>query len=186
MKFRKGKPRPTGVSTPILGVQWEYRTGERQALEQLVAFLSARRALSASYEWEDEDHLNQSVIEIRGVLNSTLAASAHGSETYRLVEGLQDLCNEFLNAVGRPRTGKTGLRQHTQQALQKLRESFRVKLAYIGKEGGIAAALELAAKIPTAMSPDGPLGKMQRVIYVDPPDWPPSWMLPDDSESGTG
>jgi hypothetical protein len=73
---------------------------------------------------------------MRRFLTEALEDLRHGSEPYRLVEQLRTDCNNFLRSSGRPGGDTSTLPPHVQKALGRLRESFRVKLTYIGKAGG--------------------------------------------------
>jgi hypothetical protein len=153
-------------------------------LEHLVTELAAKRALSKAYEWEDEDYLNASVLEIRGFLTDALHGLRPGELPYRLVEQLRSDCNTFLTTVGRPRQGVSGLREHVTEALTRLRESFRVKLAFLAKEGQLPVAGELAAAIPDHMSPEGPIGRTIGKGYLPPPKAMPWEKQTGDEDSG--
>jgi hypothetical protein len=95
------------------------------------------------------------VLNIRSELTEGLIELAPGSEASRLIEALRNACNRYLALTPDPQRG-AALRPAYAQALQGLRETFRVILVYLSREGGIVGAGQLAAMIPTELSPDIP------------------------------
>jgi hypothetical protein len=89
--------------------------------------------------------VNASVIEIRAWLTAALTRLRSGSEASRLVAHLRDACNQFLMMSGRPEPGL--MPPGPRQALEDLRESFRVTLTYFGTEGKLPEALALAQAV---------------------------------------
>lgn len=170
MEWKKGKTRVSSFSLPVVGggLGWERVPSDRDVIERLAIRLGERGALSAPYEWEDEEYLNRSVIEIRSMLTDALSVLEPGGGPFRMVEQLRAGCGTFLRKSRHPRRDATGLRPEVAAALAKLRESFRVTFAYAAVAGGIDVAAELARAIPEELSA-GPLGQVQRELDVPPP-----------------
>lgn len=155
------KPRPPSASSAPWLVE------ECAAVERLVTRLGGRRSLSATYEHEGEHYLNASILEQREWLTETLTTLSPERAPYRLVEQMRTACNRYLDAVPDPKEGE--LRPGTRDALQRLRESFRVKLRVFEEQCRLPLAGELALSIPDGPAPHGPLGPVSRPIYVRPP-----------------
>jgi hypothetical protein len=147
MKFNRGKKRATGFSLPFVGggLDWHSDVGEREVIERLVIQLGEKRALYQQHAWEEYDWVNASVIEVRSWLTAVLTVLHPGSDASRLVEHLRAACNRYLTAAGRPAAGL--MPPAARDALEALRETFRVTLAYIGANGNMPAATALARAI---------------------------------------
>jgi hypothetical protein len=167
-----------GFSIPVIGggLSWNTGEAEREVVRQLVVRLGERRVLSDIYESEYEAFANQSLLEIRGWITDAMTRLASGSEATRLLSALRDGCNHYLRLTPNPRFG-AALRPEYAEALQGLRETFRVILRYLATEGGIAEAGVLAASIPPNLSPSPDRmfleGSGGRTLTVQPPPAPP-------------
>jgi len=170
MRWRRKRARPTGVTLPIVGggLSWVSKTSEKEEIRRLVIDLGGRRALTGLADAEDEGHVGASILWIRGRLSEALHHLVDGSDATRLMEQLRESCNEYLTAVpDPPSSGEFRmLRPHALVALRQLRETFRVTLAYVGREGGLKPATDLADRLSAQVLPlDGP----SRTTFVAPP-----------------
>jgi hypothetical protein len=137
------------------GVQWETLVGDREIVRRLVVQLAEKRVLTDATFAEQPEYVNQSIVEIRGWLTAALTALDAKQEPARLVDQLRDVCNTYLTQAGRPSL-EGMLEPKDVQALAELRESFRVKLAYMAGAGPIAEADRLARKIEKSLIPEKP------------------------------
>jgi hypothetical protein len=82
---------------PIVGggLQWERLPGDAKIVRATIVRLGERRALSAPYEWEGEDFLARSVIEMRTMLSDGLVELDPTGEAYRLLDAMRADCNRF-------------------------------------------------------------------------------------------
>lgn len=175
VKWHRGTHSVGGFSIPMIGggLSWNTGEAEKDVVRQLVVRLSERRVLSEIYEAEYEAFTNQSLVDIRGWITDAMTRLVPGSEATLLLAALRDGCNHYLRLTPDPRVGAP-LRPKYAEALQGLRETFRVILRYLATEGGIAEAGELAAAIPPSLSPspgrmflEGP-GRSVRAVAPPP------------------
>lgn len=130
------------------GIGWAPGTDEKDVVRRLVIDLEARRTLYSDLDVEGEGYVTSSVRWMRDRLSETLKDLSDGSEASERISELREDCNDFLTAVPDAEEGvHKPLRPHAAAALQQLRESFRVKLAYLGK-GDLDRATALAERIP--------------------------------------
>jgi hypothetical protein len=184
VKWKQSKPKVTGGSLPVVGggLSWAQPQGEKEVVRALVIDLEERRALYDPVQMEDEAHLNESIGQIRRWLSDALKALVDDSEAYRLVRHLRDACNAYLRLARDPMPGQAP-RPHFWAALQALRESFRVTLAYIGRDGDLPQATDLAQKIPHDLGMQSPIGEPIREVDIMPLETPKPWEARHDRES---
>jgi hypothetical protein len=179
VKWKQSRRKVTGGSLPVVGggLSWSQPQAEKDVVRALVIDLEERRALFEPVSMEDEAHLNESIKEIRRWLSTALKALVDDSEAYRLVRHLRTACNAYLSLAPDPTPGLAP-RPHFQAALQALRESFRVTLAYIGREGDLPQATDLARKIPHEVRVQASIGEPLRGIESMPLETPESGREP--------
>jgi hypothetical protein len=155
VRWKRGSVSVGGFSLPVIGggLSWSKAVPEKEIVRRLVTRLAERRVFSEIYEAEYEAYTNESVLSIRSLLTDAIAELSPGSEASRLLIALRDACNRYLTLTPDPKHGAR-LRPAYAEALQGLRETFRVVLVYLSQEGRLAEAGGLAASIPTHLSPD--------------------------------
>jgi hypothetical protein len=152
-------------------VSWDGK-GQRRVVKDLVRDLEVRRALSSEIEYEHEEYLNASIIQIRDRIGEAVAELRRGSEAEVRLAVLRNACNEYLDATPNP-TAVMGIRPEFEQALQVLREKFRNGLLPFARGfRGVPEAAEMAMMIPERPKALGAsvLGDEIGMIHVDPPE----------------
>jgi len=143
LNWWKSRPliRLTNISTPVVGITWEYVARAEPGLaDQLFTFLSDRRALfETTRSMENPVLVLKSVRKIRSWLLTAQTQIKPGNGPYFILARLLDSCRRCQSALEHsPRNGRMNKDQW--QALTQLREEF------------LHALLELRAW-PTILSP---------------------------------
>jgi hypothetical protein len=149
LKWERPWPELTSISLPVVGggISWSRRRGEKGVTRDLVIDLQPRRVLTQAAQI-NEEWVNKSILSIRERLSEALKQLADGSPAFRLIAQLRDACNSYLTVASDPRPGRGPLRPHVRDALDELRESFRVTLLFLGEKGDLGQATDLAREIP--------------------------------------
>ena len=90
------RPRITGVSVPIGGVQWEWTPSEREVLRKLIVVLEGRRALRHAHCYETKDAVTDSILSIHKELTATIQNLSEGSHALPALYTMREACEEFL------------------------------------------------------------------------------------------
>jgi hypothetical protein len=111
------------VSLPAVGggVGWSTEPGEYEVVKDLFVDMGALRVLSFPIEMEGEEYVNQSILNIRDALTSTLKRLPVGSASEPNIRSMRDACNDYLQTTPGP-DGYHGLRPHFEDALWRWRE----------------------------------------------------------------
>ena len=72
IKYKQIAKSLTGISTPFFGVSWHPPETDREIARKVITFLEDRRALYNPYNIETPMFVNQSLIEVRKELTTTL------------------------------------------------------------------------------------------------------------------
>ncbi|SRR6266487_1900450 len=164
--------RLTGISTPLFGLSWEYGSSEREAVQQLFAYLESRRALWIPFNSEDHQQVVSSVLAMREQLTAVQRNLSSGSPAIDSIRTMRLTCERFL-------TDTPEVELYFYSNLGELRGIFGGELGRLAKTYGIEVQEPLAWIIPPA--DEGrvgrfiPIGEIPRVIYVPlPPSRDPS------------
>lgn len=93
----KGHRELAGVSTPIGGLSWTRRHSDQEILQRLCTFLEARRALWIPFNYEDHDHVVDSMLATRDAMTRTLQDLTDESQAASVVRKMRLSIERFLN-----------------------------------------------------------------------------------------
>lgn len=149
IKFGKIAKSLTGFSTPVFGVSWNPPETDRDVVRKLITFLEDRRALYNPYDIETPMFVDQSLIEIRKELTSTLQKIGDNTDISPHLRAMRAACRKYLNEVG----DQTRPRYHSREfetfaALGELRAIFGIHIAQLAVKYGIDIEQELASILP--------------------------------------
>lgn len=153
LPFREIAQRITGVSTPVFGISWNPPEEKREIVRRLVAFLEDRRALYADFHMEYGPWVEQSVLEMRAEITSTLKACPEDDNLTGPLRAMRAACRKFLDEMGPPDSGRRMYCPREAmmwQALGELRGVFGLHLARLCAAFGIDVEPELAKIFPPA------------------------------------
>jgi hypothetical protein len=142
-------------------------------MRKLIIDMQGKRVFSTWLDAEYEGMVNDSIVEIRGMLSEGLKAMPEGSGSYASVSAMREACNEYLQATPDPiQQGLTHLRPHFRRALQRWRDTVKLELQSIAHALDLDEARTLARSIPTEVKafPQVSPGPA-RDAYAPPPDW---------------
>jgi hypothetical protein len=96
-RFRgRGRPRLTGVSTPLAGVSWDWTSSERETLRRLFISMEGRRALWEPYILEVTPYVTDSVLHLREEFTAALQQLPERSDAAHELRLMRDACNKYL------------------------------------------------------------------------------------------
>ncbi|MGD0064613.1 MAG: DUF6650 family protein [Streptosporangiaceae bacterium] len=121
--------RITGVSTPWLGVSWEYRESDADVVRRVFSFLEDRRVLYEPLNAQIFFYVGQSASEIRQMLTRELGAGSVGEQLSESADALQ-IHDQQVLALGE-------MRGRVNSILALLAEKYRIEV-----EEELAAALQ--------------------------------------------
>lgn len=150
--------RLSGFSTPIFGVQWEPPKVDVDVAFEILTHLENCRVLYYPYDAEDRNHVVQSVLQIRRVLNDAIAAGGLRGELSDHLRAMRSACIRFLDAVGVDPDGGIYVPDLANsfafndfilnQSLGVLRGTFGLRIAAIGTVFGLEPEEGLATILP--------------------------------------
>jgi hypothetical protein len=126
----KGRRRPkiTGVSLPVGGIQWEWTPSEREVLRHLIINLEGRRVLRSKHNHETKALVEISIQAMRGELTEALKGLPEASKAAPAIYAMREACEEFLtwNEKRSERPGRQRLQvpREWSEALDQLRIVF--------------------------------------------------------------
>lgn len=169
-RFRgRARPRVTGVSTAVVGLQWEYRPSEREQIRALFDYLESRRALWVPFDVEDQGHVVTSILAVRDRLTDlqeTLSADSRARTPVRL---MRLACERFLT------DSSSGLPPYLFYSnLGELRGTLGVFLEQLANGYGLTAAKPLLWIFPSTPveqieGRQRASGETYRTIYIEGP-----------------
>ena len=153
VRFKALAKRLTGISTPCFGVSWNPPEDTRGVIRQFITFIEDRRVLFQPYHLEFGPWVNQSVLEIRQELTTTLKRYPPKDEVAGSLRAMRACCRKFLDQ----QTGPTKRIQNPYAnepsvwtSLGELRGVFGLHLARICLAFGLDVEPELASILPMA------------------------------------
>jgi len=147
--FKKIAKSLTGISTPVFGISWNPPETEREIVRKLLVFLEDRRTLYNPYNIETTMFVDQSLIEIRKELTSTLQRIGDNPDISPHLRAMRAACRKYLNEVGdqtRPRFSYRDFEVFA--SLGELRTIFGIHIAQLAVKYGIDIEQELASILP--------------------------------------
>jgi hypothetical protein len=183
------RARLTGVSTPLLGVSWEYGPSDREAVHDLFVYLETRRALWIPFNLEDHKHVVESILLMRDELTSIQRRLRYGSPASESVRRLRLTCERFL-------TDTPVQELYFYSNLGELRGIFGAELGRLASDFDIQVREPLVWIVPpideNSVGRFVPIGEIPRTIYIKPPaDFDataaadPRVQQPEDSDEGS-
>jgi hypothetical protein len=155
MAFRdwwKSRPllRLTNISTPVIGITWEYAARDEPGLaDQLFTFLSDRRALfETSRTMEDPVLVLKSVRKIRSWLLTAQLQMKPGNGPYSVLTELLDSCRRCQSVLEQA-PGNRRMNKDQWQALTLLREEFVRALLVLRELADQRVADDLIVRVTT-------------------------------------
>jgi hypothetical protein len=147
------KVRITGISTPWLGVSWEYRESDADVVRRVFSFLEDRRVLYEPLNAQMFFYAGQSAAEIRQMLTRELGASTVGEQLSESLKAIRAALRRFMDDLDRleqrERSGLADPQIHDQQvlALGEMRGQVNPMLAFLAEKYRIEVEEELAAAL---------------------------------------
>ena len=89
--------RITGISTPWLGVSWEYRESDAVVVRRVFSFLEDRRVLYEPLNAQIFFYVGQSAAEIRQMLTQELGASSLGEQLSESFKAIRAALRRFMD-----------------------------------------------------------------------------------------
>jgi hypothetical protein len=102
MTFKEILAQCTGISSPIIGIQWQPPHLDIQIARDLVKDLEDRRVLYNPVEMEGPAHCLSSVNAIRQTLTTALKQAGKETPLERQLRAMRKACRRFENAIGSP------------------------------------------------------------------------------------
>lgn len=97
LHFKDLLSRINGISTPLVGLNWQPSKSELARAKSVVNFLEDRRVLYNPTELEMPDHCIDSVIEIRRRLTQELDGLSYKSQLRLKLKIMRAACRKFLD-----------------------------------------------------------------------------------------
>lgn len=91
--------RLTGVSTSIVGIQWEYNDGDREVVRRVLNALEDRRVLFRQYGAESPKHCVMSAIQIREILTDEINTRGISDSLELALKDLRAVFTAFTDAM---------------------------------------------------------------------------------------
>ena len=152
LNWWKSRPliRLTSISTPVIGITWEYAARAEPGLaDQLFTFLSDRRALfETTRSMEDPVLILKSVRKIRSWLLTAQMQIKPGNGPYFIVAMLLDSCRRCQSVLEHA-PGNRRVNKDQWQALTQMREEFLHALLELRELADQHVAGDLIAKVMT-------------------------------------
>lgn len=146
--------RITGISTPWLGLSWEYRESDANVVRRVFSFLEDRRVLYEPLDAQIFFYVGQSAAEIRQMLTQELGASSLGKQLSESFKAIRAALRRFMDDLEkldqRERSGLMDpLQIHDQQvlALGEMRGRVNPLLALLAEKYQIEVEEELATAL---------------------------------------
>ena len=130
--------RLTGFSTPFFGLSWNPPPLDRDVTERLLGALEDRRVLFNPNNLEVPDQCIRSVVEIRRLLNDSLANVDRQSPIGQSIRAMREACRMFLD-----RTNPLA-RDHGHMSFDQLPPSEQWRLATALAELRVVFGVHLA------------------------------------------
>ena len=149
IKYKQLAKSLTGISTPLFGVSWNPPETDREIARKLITFLEDRRALYDPFDIETPRFVDQSLIEIRKELTSSLQRIGDNPEISPHLRAMRAACRKYLSEV----SNRNKPRYHYHEfesiaALGELRGVFGIHIAQLAVKYGIDIEEELASILP--------------------------------------
>lgn len=150
--------RITGISTPVLGLQWNAPVRNAEYARRIISFLEDRRVLYAPWNQEIVAFATGSIEEIRDRLTELLDECGNRPKLAKPLKTMRSACRDFLTAtqeiqgyvvqeaVFQEKWDPAAKKYFVE--LSRLRTIFGISIADIVLEFHIEVAEELAAIIP--------------------------------------
>jgi hypothetical protein len=149
IKYKQIAKSLTGISTPFFGVSWNPPDTDREIVRKLITFLEDRRALYNPYDIETPMFVDQSLLEIRKELTSSLQRIDDNPEISPHLRAMRAACRKYLNEVSNQNKPRFHYREfETFAALGELRAVFGIHIAQLAVKYGIDVEDELASILP--------------------------------------
>ena len=146
--------RITGVSTPWLGVSWEYRESDADVVRRVFSFLEDRRVLYEPLNAQIFFYVSQSAAEIRQMLTRELGTGSVGEQLSESLQAIRMALRRFMDDLEKIEQRERSesldaLEIHDQQvlALGEMRGRVNSILALLAEKYKIEVAEELAAAL---------------------------------------
>jgi len=141
----------TGISTPILGIQWTPVTADVTTARNLIRELEDRRVLYRPEEMEGHQYCLISVEQIRRNLTDTIQKTGADTPLGKSSAKMRRACRKFCDIVGSPRFDALPFpvkKSILSRELTRLRKVFGLAIAEVSTAYGLDVEDELATIIP--------------------------------------
>jgi hypothetical protein len=148
------RQRITGISTPMLGLQWSAPEPERKVVRDLLIFFADRRVLFNDFMLEVEGEVIHSLNDIRHELTGALQRLADDAPAVPAINQMRGACRRFLDRrwpdvrVCRPMPHDEDMGPNFFLALGELRATFGRAIAELSALYEIDVAPELETILP--------------------------------------
>ncbi|MGA2228909.1 MAG: DUF6650 family protein [Syntrophobacteraceae bacterium] len=150
LKGQSLKGRLTGLSPPIVGLNWVAPVDEQDKAKRLLIFLEDRRVLFNPFDMEAWSDVTRSILDIRQRLTNDLEDIPGDSPLGQCIVAMLAACRKFLDKTRDNRSRHAGSGPRFMTCLGELRAIFGVYAAQIA----YAYDLEIGGELSTIIPPD--------------------------------
>lgn len=148
-----GKFRFTGLSTPLGGVDWEYKDDDREIARRTLNLLEDRRMLWKDFSMEIEEQCVASADRMRSELGTLINTPGIGDTLESRLKLMRQIFRDFMSEVGSP-DDRWRHPHHPMgtdplsMALGRLRALMGVQVGLLAAEYDLDVSDELASIVP--------------------------------------
>jgi hypothetical protein len=151
--LKKNKGRLTGISTPIIGAQWEVTASDYDVARKLIIFLEDRRVLYVPCEAEVPRYAYESIQEIRKFLTEQMMSLNEKSLLMPHYEAMRAECRRGITELDKHgkwilEGGGLGGAIYLNSELGRLRGVFGIHLALICSKLDVELSENLKMLLP--------------------------------------
>lgn len=136
----------TGISSPFVGISWEYVENEKQYIQKLFYFLETKRLLVNPIDMELPNQCVGSALEIKDFIVKLLCNFKFSFDGERILKELCNACNDFLDGLNKKQRPHIIYKNHSgdwedndfSNIMKIFRTVFRTKIACMEKNYGLS------------------------------------------------
>lgn len=143
----------TGISTSVIGLQWERTDDDREIARRVLNLLADRRMLWKDFSMEIEEHCVSSANRVREQIGTHLDNPEIGSDLTKRLQLLQRLFRDFVDDIG-PTAGdwdrhwRTSGTDPLSMSLGRLRALVGVQIGELAADYNLDVSEDLATIVP--------------------------------------
>lgn len=143
----------TGISTSVIGLQWERTDDDREIARRVLNLLADRRMLWKDFSMEIEEHCVSSANRVREQIGTHLDNPEIGADLTKRLQLLQRLFRDFVDDIG-PNAGdwdrhwRTNGTDPLSMSLGRLRALVGVQIGELAADYNLDVSEDLATIVP--------------------------------------